>query len=190
MSNQRIKNPLCINEIIAELRAAATTYRSTRKRAAIHDFLEVVYAHYWAIKKSPKLKACKSTLKIKAKLSAEGKVPLSSLVLKVASANFDRRDLHRWKSLLEAAYANHIRPNKFKKKLISLHGVNGALAHWRDNTPKRSRPRAKPFYLTPSFNPAPVVKCPSAEAQPPTEPKPNETLNLARPADISQVENV
>src|SRR5436190_21517949 len=123
MTNQRIRKPLHIKEIIAELRAAATAYRSTRKRTAIHDFLEVIYSHYWAIKKSPKLKACKSKLKMKAKLSAEEKLPLSRLILKVASADFDRRDLHRWKSLLEAAYANHIRPNKFKKEL-SLHGVN------------------------------------------------------------------
>src|SRR5436190_9444968 len=126
MSNQRIRKPLHIKEIIAELRAAATAYRSTRKRTAIHDFLEVVYAHYWAIKKSPKLKACKSKLKMKAKLSAEGKAPLSRLVLKAAAADFDRRDLHRWKSLLEAAYANQILPNKFKKALVGLHGINGA----------------------------------------------------------------
>src|SRR6476661_646598 len=120
MSNQRIRKPQHITEIIAELRAAATTYRSTRKRTAIHDFLEIVYAHYWTIKKSPKLKIIKSKLKSKAKLSAEEKVPLSSLILKVASADFDRRDLHRWKSLLEAAYANEIHPKKFRKKLIGL----------------------------------------------------------------------
>src|SRR5436190_880969 len=96
MSNQRIRKSLPIKKIIAELRAAATTYRSTRKRTAIHDFLEVVYGHYWAIKKSPKLKICKSKLKSKAKLSAEKKVPLSRLILRVASADFDRRDLHRW----------------------------------------------------------------------------------------------
>jgi hypothetical protein len=145
MSNQRTIKPLHIKEIIAELRAAATAYRSTRKRTAIHDFLEVIYSHYWSIKKSPKLKTCKSKLKMKARLSAEGKSPLSSLILKVASADFDRRDLHRWKSLLEAAYANKIHPKKFKKELIGLHGINGALAHWTNNTPKRSKPRQKSF---------------------------------------------
>jgi hypothetical protein len=189
MSNQGIRKPLLIKEIIAELRTAATVYRSTRKRAAIRDFLETVYTHYWAIKKSPKIRISKSKLKSKAKLSADGKVPLSSLILKVASADFDRRDLHRWKSLLEAAYANQIHPKKFKRKLIGLHGINGALAYWTNNTPKRSKPRRKSFSFSPSFNPAPPVKRLSAEAQPPTRPEPNETPNLVRPAGISQLEN-
>src|SRR4029450_2588301 len=178
MSNQRIRDPLHIKEIIAELRAAATAYQSTRKRTAIHDFLEVVYGHYWAIKKSPKLKTYKSKLKSKAKLSAEEKVPLSRLILKVASADFDRRDLHRWKSLLEAAYANQIDPHKFKKALIGLHGVNGALAYWTNNTPKRSKPRPKHLYFSPSFNPAAVVKAPSAEAPPQSQPELPEILSL------------
>jgi hypothetical protein len=190
MSNQRIRKPLHIREVVAELRAAATAYRSTRKRAAIHDFLEVIYSHYWTIKRSPKLKTYKSKFKAKAKLSAEEKIPLSRLVLKVASADFDRRDFHRWKSLLEAAYANKIHPKKFKKELVGLHGVNGALAHWAHNTPKRSKPRSKHFLYSPSFNPALVVKRPSAEAQPPTQLEPAEVLSLAPPADISQVENV
>ena len=189
MSNQRIRKPQHVTEIIAELRAAATAYRSTRKRTAIHDFLEAVYGHYWTIKKSPDLKTWKSKLKSKAKLSAEEKVPLSRLILKVASVDFDRRDLHRWKSLLEAAYANQILPRKFKKKLVGLHGVNGALAHWTHNTPPKSKPRRKSFSFSPSFNRAPVVNRPSAEAQPPTRPEPNETPNLVRPAGISQLEN-
>jgi hypothetical protein len=186
MTNQRIRKT---KEIIAELRAAATAYRSTRKRTAIHDFLEVIYAHYWAIKKSPKLKVYKAKLKMKTKLSAEGKVPLSRLVLKVASADFDRRDLHRWKSLLEAAFANQIHPKKFKKELISLHGVNGALAHWTNNTLQRSKPRPKLFCFSPSFNPAAVFKRLSAEAQQPTEPEPTKTPSLVPPADISRLEN-
>jgi len=190
MSNQRIRKHLHIKEIIAELRAAATAYRSTRKRTAIHDFLETVYAHYWTIKKSPKLKITKSKLKSKAKLSAEGKAPLSRLLLKVAASDFDRRDLHRWKSLLEAAYANQILPMKFKKGLISLHGVNGALAHWRDNTPPKSKPRQKSLSYSPIFNPTPVVKRPSAEAQPVAQPEPTESLSHVRPADVSQLEDV
>jgi CO/xanthine dehydrogenase Mo-binding subunit len=77
--------------------------------------------------------------------------------IKVAAADFDRRDLHRWKSLLEAAYANNIRPKKFKKELVGLHGVSGALAHWTNNTPKRSKPRSKHFFYSPSFSPAPAA---------------------------------
>jgi hypothetical protein len=190
MSKHRLTKPLSLKEIIAELRAAATAYQSTRKRTAIHDFLEVIYSHYWAIKKSPKLKAYKAKLKIKAKLSAEGKEPLSSLVLKVAAADFDRRDLHRWKSLLEAAYASQILPKKFKKELIGLHGINGALAFWTKNTPKRSKPRPKSFSFLSSFNPAPLVKVPSAEAHPPTEPIPVDVPSPVPPADISELESV
>ena len=106
MSNQVIRKPLLTKEIIAELRAAATTYRSTRRRSAIHDFLEAIYCRYWAIRKSAKLKVYKAKLKAKAKLPAGAKASLSYLLLKVASAEFDRRDVHRWKSLLEAAFAS------------------------------------------------------------------------------------
>jgi hypothetical protein len=190
MSNKKITNPLSIKEIIAELRAAATAYQSTRKRTGIHDFLEATYSHYWAIKKSPKLKAYKAKLKMKAKLPAEEKLPLSRLILKVASADFDRRDLHRWKSLLEAAYVNQIQPKKFKRKLIGLHGVNGALAYWTNNTPPKSKPRQKSFSFSPSFNSAPLVKLPSAEAHPPTEPSPVDVPSPVPPADISELESV
>jgi hypothetical protein len=128
--------------------------------------LEATYSHYWAIKKSPKLKAYKAKLKMKAKLPAEEKLPLSRLILKVASADFDRRDLHRWKSLLEAAYANQIQPKKFKRTLIGLHGINGAWLIGRTIPPNKSKRRQKSFSFSPSFNSAPLVKLLSAEAHP------------------------
>ena len=128
--------------LIAELAKAAETYGSSRGRRGIHDFLRVVYEHYWGIKKSPNLKAYKSTLKSKAKLPAKTTIPLSGLLLRVASADIDRRDLHRWKSLLEEAYAANLPPKKFKKEVIGLHGINGALAHWKSKGAKKTKPRS------------------------------------------------
>ena len=91
---------------------------------------------------------------------------------------------------MEAAYANQIHPHKFKKKLVGLHGINGALAHWAHNTPPKSKPRQKSFSFSPTLNPAPLVKRPSAEAQQLTEPSPVDVSSPVPTVDISQLENV
>src|SRR4051812_21144496 len=87
----------------SRLRAAAHKYTTTRKRRAVHDFLTLVYELFWRLKRSPKVLVHESNLRKRAKLLAGPRMPLSSLLLKLASPNLDRRTLHRWKSLIEAA---------------------------------------------------------------------------------------
>lgn len=161
MINDEIKKLPRTKTLIAELAKAAETYRSTRRRRAIHDFLTVVYGHYWGIKKSPNLKAYKSALKTRAELSAKTTMPLSGLLLRLASADIDRRDLHRWKTVLEEAYAANLPPKRFKKEVIGLHGINGALAHWKTKGTKKTKRR--PIWLV--IEPARQGLMASADAQ-------------------------
>ena len=107
------------DRLVERLRLFGIAYRSTRKRSAIHDFLEGIYKVYWIIKRSSEFKSFKKALKIRAGLSARKTIPLSSLLLCLASADSDRRDRHRWKCLLEAAYANKVPPNEFNRKVIA-----------------------------------------------------------------------
>jgi hypothetical protein len=45
-----------------------------------------------------------------------------------------------WRPLMPTKFP----PNKFKREVIALHGVNGALANWGDNTPKNQVAQRKP----------------------------------------------
>jgi hypothetical protein len=118
--------------IVSRLRAAAHEYTTTRKRTAVHDFIALVYKLFWRIKRSPRSLIHQSNLRKRAKLPA--RIPLSSLLLNLASRDLDRRTLHRWKSLIEAAFEKEIRPELFKTGIISRGGVNRSLVHWREKS--------------------------------------------------------
>ena len=93
---------------------------ATGEGNSLHDFLGMVYKYYWRIRKSPHLKAYKAALIDFTCVTTNDHIKLSSLLLKVASADIDRRERNRWKLLLEAAYANGMSPREFKEQLWKL----------------------------------------------------------------------
>ena len=132
MTKSREQDVPSAAKVVIGSRKAHRVYRSTRGRAGLHDFLETLYKTYWAIRRASGLNERKKVLKRAAGLTTGANLRLSELLLNVASADIDRRDRHRWKSLIETAYLRRIEPHRLKRELIAMHGVNRALAQWKN----------------------------------------------------------
>ena len=130
MKVSKLDNVIDMDMVVSKLRNAGKLYRTSRGRTGIYEFLEAVYAADWKIKRGGMLGRRKLLLRQAAELPANPSRLLSDLVLVIASKDRDRRDRHRWKRLIEAAYRRKIDPREFKRQLRDLHGVNNALTHW------------------------------------------------------------
>ncbi len=131
--------------IVSKLRKAGEIYRTTRGRGGIYELLDAAYGVYCRIRKGEKLGRRKLLLRKTAELPASRSRPLSDLVLTIASKDQDRRDRHRWKRLIEAAYRRKVEPRDFKRQLHNLHGINSALAFWTIGPPPIMSPGQSPF---------------------------------------------
>src|SRR3954447_1783878 len=171
--------------MISRLRAAAQKYSTTRKRRAVHDFLALVYELFWLIKRSPRVLLHASNLRKRAKLSAGTKMPLSSLLLNLASPDLDRRTLHRWKSLIEAAFERDIRPQRLRTEVVSRGGVNRALAHWRkEASTKELLPDTAPSLLSKNGSHGASAEQQMAGPAPVIETEENRESHLAQAPDM------
>ena len=140
MKVSKFDNLIDIDMVVSKLRSAGKFYRTSRGRTGVYEFLEAAYAAYWKIKRKGMLGRRKLLLRQAAELPANPSRLLSDLVLVIASKDRDRRDRHRWKRLIEAAYRRKIDPRDFKRQLHDLHGVNNALAHWTVMPPPGTPP--------------------------------------------------
>ena len=145
MKASRASKAIDMDVIVSKLRKAGLIYRTSRGRTGIYELLESAYAIYWRIKKSGKLGRRKLLLRKTAELPASRSRLLSDLVLTIASKDQDRRDRHRWKRLIEAAYRRKVDPRDFKRQLHNLHGINNALAYWTLGPPPSTSPGQYPF---------------------------------------------
>lgn len=129
-------------EVIARtLKRAGDLYRNSRARNGIYDFLHAAYAVYWVLKRRGNIGRQKKLLRLAAEVPASYSRRLSELVLLVAAEKCDRRDRHRWKKLLEAAFQQQIHPKELVGELRTVHGVNRALKLW---SPPAVQPSALP----------------------------------------------
>ena len=119
-----------MENIVRTLKRAGDLYRSSRARNGIYDFLHAAYAVYWVLKRRGSIGRQKKLLRLAANVSSSDSRRLSDLILYVAAQKCDRRDRHRWKKLLEAAFRRLIHPRDLVKELQAEHGVNNALALW------------------------------------------------------------
>lgn len=138
-----------MENIVRTLKRAGDLYRSSRARNGIYDFLHAAYAVYWVLKRRGSIGRQKKLLRLAANVSSSDSRRLSDLILYVAAQKCDRRDRHRWKKLLEAAFHRRIHPRELVGELKAAHGVNGALKLW-------CAPPAQPSATLPS-TPALVV---------------------------------
>ena len=119
------------------LRLSALEYFQTRKRSAIRRFLDVVYTQYCRICESPQ--AAGYIKEFKEYFGDSRSTPLAISMIRHSYPDFDRRDLHKWKTLIELAHAENTRPGAFATLLQEHGGVNGALAHLKDIAAERKR---------------------------------------------------
>ena len=128
-----------MDDIALVLKKAGTLYLNSRRRSGIHEFLRCTYSIYWVLKRRGKLGQQKRLLRKAAGLPASPSRRLSDLILIVAAKDCDRRDRHRWKKFLEAAFQQRIHPRDLIKELHALHGVNNALVKWMPSrTPSKT----------------------------------------------------
>lgn len=123
-----------MEKIACILKKAGKLYLSSRGRSGIHEFLRSTYAIYWVLKRRGKISRQKRLLRTAAGVSANPSRRLSDLILTIAAKDCDRRDRHRWKKFIEAAFQRRIHPKTLIDELQALRGVNNALAQWVDPT--------------------------------------------------------
>lgn len=119
-----------MDKISQILKKAGELYLTSRGRSGVHEFLRCTYAIYWVLKRRGKISQQKRLLRTAAGLPANPSRRLSDLILTIAAKDCDRRDRHRWKKLLEAAFQHRIHPRDLLNELKALRGVNNALAQW------------------------------------------------------------
>ena len=129
---------------VARLRKAGTLYRTTRDRAGLYTFLDEVYTTYHRYRMQ-NVSRHKRKLRKAAGLDPTRKRSLAEIVLLIAANQCDRRDRHRWKRLLEAAYRHMVVPSDFTGELRRLRGVNSALSRWSVPPPFSPNPGEKPL---------------------------------------------
>ena len=137
MTNFRFKKLPEIEEMIDILRLSALEYFQTRKRSAIRRFLDVAYTQYCRICASPQ--AAGYIKEFKEYFGDSQSTPLAISMIRHSYSDFDRRDLYKWKTLIELAHAENTSPGKFAGLLQDHGGVNGALAHLKDIVAERRR---------------------------------------------------
>ena len=126
----RITPTVVYDQTVSGLQKAGRIYRSTRGRAGIYDFLDEAYRVFCIYRKRKHLGRHKLNLREAAGLGIDRSRTLAYLILIIAASTADRRERHRWKKLIEAAYKQKVEPKTFKRDLQALHGVNNALSYW------------------------------------------------------------
>ena len=118
------------NDTVSRLQKAGKLYRSTRGRAGIYSFLDEAYRVFCIYRDLKHLGRHKFNLRKLAGLGNDRSRTLADLIFIIAVSTVDRRERHRWKKLIEAAYKQKIETKAFKQQLQALHGVNNAILFW------------------------------------------------------------
>ena len=126
-----------IEDMIDILRFSSLDYFQTKERAAIRRFLCDVYTQYCRICDSPE--ASPYIKAFQEYFGDDSSTPLATTIMRNSFPNATRRDLNKWKTLIELAYGEGIRPGNFRDLLEDQGGINGAISHLRDVAAEKSR---------------------------------------------------
>lgn len=137
MKRMRLNTLPSIEDMIDILRFSALDYLQTKERAAIRRFLCDVYTQYCRICDSPEAASYIKTFKDY--FGDDSSTPLATTMMRNSFPNATRRDLNKWKTLIELAYGEGVRPGNFWDLLEDQGGINGALGYLRTSAADKKR---------------------------------------------------
>lgn len=126
-----------IEDMIDILRFSSLDYFQTKERAAIRRFLCDLYTQYCRICDSPE--AATYIKRFKEYFGDDSSTSLATTMMRNSFPNATRRDLNKWKTLIELAHAEGIRPGNFWDLLEGQGGINGTLGYLRTSAADRKR---------------------------------------------------